>query len=328
MKALVTGATGFIGSEVARQLVADGHDVRVLVRSTSDRSILDGVDVEFATGDVTDGASVRAALDGRDTLFHTAAYFTHWATDPKRYDDVNVLGTRTTMQAALDVGVEKVVYTSTNNTIGASGGPDPVDETAIFNYWDCGDLYTFSKMLAEIEAFKAAARGLPVVIVNPTLVVGANDRKPTSSGQMVIDVASGRLPVYVEGWVNVVDVRDVARGHVLAAEHGEVGERYLLGHRNLTVGEYFRMIADAAGVSPPRLKAPYPMALAVAHGFELASRFTGRHPAATVSEVRIGHLGESYDCTKAITELGLPQTPVEDAIGRAVAWFRERGHLD
>jgi dihydroflavonol-4-reductase len=326
LKALVTGATGFIGSAITRQLVGDGAEVRVLVRETSDTRNIDGLDVERAYGDIRDADSVTSALDGCDTLFFTAAYFSHWSTDPSRFYEVNVTGTKASLRAAMEAGVTKVVYTSTNNAIGAYG-PVRSDEEAEFNYWKTGDHYSISKFLAEIEAFKFGARGLPIVIVNPTLVVGTNDIRPTSSGQLIIEVASGNVPIYTDGWVNIVDVEDVARGHILAASKGRVGERYLLGNQNVTVREYFRMIADAAGIAPPRFKAPYAAALAGAHLYEFASRFTKRHPVATVSEVKIGHLGETYDCTKAITELGLPQTPVTQSIRRAVDWFRSNGYL-
>jgi dihydroflavonol-4-reductase len=326
VKALVTGATGFIGSAITRQLLSDGNDVKVLVRETSDTRNIDDLDVERRRGDIRDADSVRNALKGCDTLFFAAAYFTHWSTDRSRFYEVNVGGTRASLRAAMEAGVSKVVYTSTNNAIGAYGAA-PSDEEVAFNYWKTGDHYSISKYLAEIEAFKFGARGLPVVIVNPTLVVGTNDIRPTSSGQLIIEVASGNMPIYMDGWVNVVDVEDVARGHILAAARGRVGERYLLGNQNLTVREYFRLIADAAGVTPPRFKAPYIGALAGAHLYELASRFTHRHPVATVSEVKIGHLGETYDCSKAIAELGLPQTPVQQSIERAVAWFRSHGYL-
>jgi dihydroflavonol-4-reductase len=326
LKTLVTGATGFVGSAITRQLVNDGAEVKVLVRETSDTRNIDGLDVERVHGDIRDTDTVRNALQGCDTLFFTAAYFTHWSTDRNRFYEVNVGGTKASLRAALEAGVAKVVYTSTNNAIGAYG-PAPSNEDVEFNYWKTGDHYSISKYLAEIEAFKFGARGLPIVIVNPTLVVGTNDIRPTSSGQLIIEVASGHLPIYMDGWVNIVDVEDVARGHILAASKGRVGERYLLGNQNLTVGEYFSMIADAAGVAPPRFKAPYVAALAGAHLYEFASRFTKRHPAATVSEVKIGHLGETYDCSKAITQLGLPQTPVRDSISRAVAWFRSNGYL-
>jgi dihydroflavonol-4-reductase len=326
LKALVTGSTGFIGSAITRHLVSDGVEVRVLVRDTSDTRNIDGLDVERVHGDIRDFDAVKAALNGCDTLYFTAAYFTHWAVDRKHFYDVNVGGTKASLRAALESGVEKVVYTSTNNAIGAYG-PVATDEEAVFNYWKTSDHYSISKYLAEIEAFKFGARGLPIVIVNPTLVIGTHDIRPTSSGQLIIEVASGKLPVYMDGWVNLVDVEDVARGHILAAAKGRLGERYLLGNQNVTVGEYFQMIAEAAGISPPRLKAPYPVALAGAHLFELASRFTKKHPVATISEVKIGHLGETYDCSKAITELGLPQTPMRESIQRAVDWFKEHGYI-
>lgn len=326
MKVLVTGATGFIGSSIARQLVESGAEVRALVRATSDTRNLDGMEVEHVAGDVRDIDSVRSALAGCDTLFHAAAYFTHWSTDRQRFYDVNVGGTRTTLQAALDVGVDKVVYTSTNNAIGAYGAT-PIAEGADFNYWETGDHYSISKYFAEVEAFRFVSKGLPVVAVNPTLVVGPNDRRPTSSGQLIIEVASGNLPVYVDGWLNVVDVDDVARGHLLAAEKGRVGERYLLGNENMTVGDYFRLIADVAGVKPPRVRAPYAAALAVAHGYELMSRFTKRHPTATVSEVKIGHLGETYDSSKAVSELGFTTRPARESVQRAVEWFAANGYL-
>jgi len=326
VKALVAGATGFIGSAITRQLLSDGDDVKVLVRETSDTRNIDGLDVERRRGDIRDADSVRNALKGCDTLFFAAAYFTHWSTDRSRFYEVNVGGTRASLRAAMEAGVSKVVYTSTNNAIGAYGA-SPSDEEVAFNYWKTGDHYSISKYLAEIEAFKFGAKGLPIVIVNPTLVVGTNDIRPTSSGQLIIEVASGNMPIYMDGWVNVVDVEDVARGHILAAARGRVGERYLLGNQNLTVREYFRLIADAAGVAPPRFKAPYIGALAGAHLYEFASRFTHRHPVATVSEVKIGHLGETYDCSKALADLGLPQTPVHQSIERAVAWFRSHGYL-
>jgi dihydroflavonol-4-reductase len=326
MKALVTGATGFIGSAITRQLVSDGVDVKVLVRDTSDPRNLEGLNVERAHGDIRDADSMRAALRGCDTLFFAAAYFTHWARNPKQFYDVNVGGTKASLRAALDAGVSKVVYTSTNNAIGANGAL-ACDEEAEFNYWDTGDHYSISKYLAEIEAFKFGARGLPIVIVNPTLVIGTQDIRPTSSGQLIIEVASGKLPAYVEGWLNIIDVEDVARGHILAASKGRLGERYLLGNQNVTVGEYFRMIAEAAGVAPPRFKAPYPAALAAGYFYEFASRFTKKHPVATVSEVKIGRLGETYDCSKAIAELGLPQTPVRESVQRAVDWFKANGYI-
>lgn len=326
-KALVTGSTGFVGSAIVRALLAEGYEVRALTRASSDLNNLAGLDVERAIGDITDGDSVRAALAGCDTLIHTAAHFTHWDPDPAHFYDTNVGGTRTTLRAALDAGVDRVVYTSTNNAVGAYGST-PSTEDVVYNYWSTGDHYSISKYFAEVEALRLGAQGLPLVVVNPTLVVGPRDARPTSSGQMILDVASRRMPVYVDGWINVVDVDDVARGHVLAAAHGRVGQRYLLGGQNLDVATYFRMIAEAAGVPAPRFKAPYLAALGMAHAYELAARFTKRHPVATVSELKIGRLGETYDSSKARTELGFTARPARETIQRSVDWYRVHGYLN
>jgi dihydroflavonol-4-reductase len=326
MKKLVTGATGFMGSSIARELLRDGEEVRVLVRKSSDTRNIDGLDVEIAYGDIRDGDSMRKALRGCDTLYYTAAFFAHWTPDKKLPYEVNVEGTRTSMKAALDSGIRKVVYTSTNNALGAHG-PVPVDESAEFNHWKTGDHYSMSKYLAEVEAKKFVPMGLPIVIVNPTVVIGVRDIKPTPSGQMIIDVATGQMPGYIEGGINVIDVEDVARGHILAAKKGRIGERYLFGNENLTVSDYFRLIAEIAGVRPPRIKIPYHLAVAMGYIFELGAFFTKKPPVATASEVRIGKLQEWYDCSRAVKELGLPQTPVRTAIEKALRWFREHGYL-
>lgn len=326
MKKLVTGATGFIGSAIMRELIKDGEEVRVLVRPTSNTRNIDGFDVEKVVGDIRDGESMKAAMKGCDTLYFTAAYFAHWAPNPKMLYEVNAGGTKATLQAALETGIEKVVYTSTNNAIGASG-PTPANEEKIFNYWESGDHYSMSKYIAENEARIFITRGVPVVIVNPTLVIGVNDVKPTPSGQMIIDVARQNMPGYIDGGVNLIDVEDVAKGHILAAKKGRVGERYLFGNRNITVQDYLFLIAKIAGVKPPSLKLPYPVALTLGHLFEFTSSITKKPPMVTASEVRIGRMREWYDCSKAVTELGLPQTPIEETIQKALNWFKENGYL-
>lgn len=326
MKKLVTGATGFIGSAIARELLKDGEEIKVLVRKTSDTRNIDKLDVEKVFGDIRDSDSMKKALVGCDTLYFTAAYFAHWAPDPNLLYDVNVGGTKATLQAAMARGLEKVVYTSTNNAIAASG-PNPANEEKAFNYWQARDHYSMSKYIAENEARIFVTRGLPLVIVNPTLVIGINDIKPTPSGQMIIDVASQKLPGYIDGGVNLIDVEDVARGHILAAKKGKVGERYLFGNRNITVHDYLHLIAEISGVKPPSLKLPYPIALTLGHLFELGASINKKPPMVTASEVRIGRMTEWYDCSKAVNELGLPQTPIEQTIHKALDWFKQNGYL-
>ena len=326
MKKLVTGSTGFIGSAIARELLKDGEEVKVLIRTTSDTRNIDKLDVERVYGDIRDGDSMKKALGGCDTLYFTAAYFAHWAQDPNLLYNINVGGTKASLQAALEVGVEKVIYTSTNNAIAASG-PVPANEEKAFNYWESGDHYSMSKYIAENEARIFVTRGLPVVMVNPTLVIGINDIKPTPSGQMIIDVVKQKMPGYIDGGINIIDVEDVARGHILAAHKGRVGERYLLGNKNITVHDYLKLIADIAGVKPPSVKLPYRIALMLGHIFELVAFITQKPPVVTASEVRIGKMTEWYDCSKAVNELGLPQTPIETTIRKAINWFEKNGYL-
>jgi len=327
MKNLVTGATGFIGSAIVRELLKDGEEVRVLVRKSSDTRNLHNLPVERVYGDIRDGTAMRKALRGVDTLYYAAAHFSHWTPDKKLPYEINVEGTKTSMTAALDAGVEKVVYTSTNNTMGAHGAEKPADETAEFNHWDTKDHYSISKYLGEVEALKFVAKGLPIVIVNPTVVIGENDIKPTPSGLLIIAVAKGELPGYIEGGVNIIDVEDVARGQILAAKKGRIGERYLFGNENLTVSEYFKLISDISGVKPPKMKIPYHLALLITYLYELAACFTKKPPASTASELKIGRKYEFFDCSKAVRELGLPQTPVRVAIEKAVSWFRNNGYF-
>ena len=326
MKKLVTGSTGLLGSSIVRELLKDGEDIKVLIRKSSDTRNIDNLDIEIAYGDIRDGDSMKNALKGCDTLYFAAAHFAHWTPDKKLPYEINVEGTKISMKAALDANIEKVIYTSTTNTLGAHG-PIPVDETAKFNHWHTKDHYCISKYLGEVEAMKFVQKGLPIVIVNPTLMIGVRDIKPSPSGLLIIDVATGRMPGYIEGGTNIIDVEDVARGHILAAKKGRIGERYILGNEDMTVSEYFKLIADAAGVKPPRFKIPYNCAVALGYIFELGAFFTKKPPAVTASEVRIGKLREWYDSSKAIKELGLPQTPVKESIMKSLNWFKENGYI-
>jgi dihydroflavonol-4-reductase len=326
MKKLVTGATGFIGSAIARELLKNGQDIKILARKTSNLENVKNLDAEIVYGDICDKESMKSALKGCDTLYFTAAKFAHWAPNPKELYEVNVGGTRATLGAAYESGIEKIVYTSTNNAIGASG-PTPANEEMYFNYWEARDHYSMSKYIAENEARIFVTRGLPVVFVNPTLVIGINDIKPTPSGQMIIDTANEKMPGYIDGGVNIADVEDVARGHVLAAQKGRVGERYLLGNTNITVHDYLFLIAKLANVKPPKIELPYNIALLFGHLFEFGSSITKKIPTVTASEVRIGRMREWYDCSKAVKELGLTQTPIEETIGKAIEWFRKTGRI-
>jgi dihydroflavonol-4-reductase len=329
MKKFVAGSTGFIGSAIVRELLKDGEDVKVLIKnnynSPNSRS-LDKLDIEKVYGDIRDGEFMKTALKGCDTLYFSAGYNGHWAPDYKLFYDININGTKTSLKAALEVGMEKVVYTSSNSAIAASGAI-PTNEDAIFNFWEAQDHFTMSKYIAENEARILAMRGLPLVIVNPPLVIGANDVKPSLAGQMIIDVIEQKMPGYIDGGLNIIDVDDVARGHILAAKKGRVGERYLLGNMNITVQEYLKLITDIAGVKMPSFKLPFKLAILLGHLFEFGSFITKKPPVVTASEVRIAKMMEWYDCSKAVKELGLPQTPINETIEKAITWFRENGYL-
>lgn len=326
-KKLILGGNGLMGSAIARNLLASDEDVKLLVRSTSGLRNLDGIDADVVTGDITDGDSIKRALAGCDTVYFTAAHFSHYNPKPQYAYDTNVGGTRTALAACRDAGIDKVVYTSTNCALGAHGAT-PVDETATFNHWKTGDHYSNSKFAAEMVAMEFAAQGLPLVVVSPTYVIGAGDQRPTPSGQLLIDVATGRSPVSMGGWLNIIDVEDVAMGQIKAASQGRVGERYLLGNVNITIHDFQAMIARIAGVPGPKMTVPYPLALGAAHVAEAWARLTRSDPWETVAAIKIGHMGESYDCSKAVRELDLPQTPLEVSIARSLDWFRTNGYLD
>lgn len=327
-KTLITGATGFIGSAVVRELLDAGHEVRALIRKTSDTRNIDGLDLERVYGDIRDEESVQAALKGCDTLFHTAALYTTWLPESKTIYEINVEGTKNVLRAALEAGVEKVVYTSTAGVIGKNADGSLPNEETPFNLWDVSGHYIRSKYMAEQEALRICREeGLPAVIVNPTLPIGPRDVRPTPNGQMILDFLSRRLPGYVEGGFNLVAVEDVAKGHLLAAERGRIGERYILGYRNMTLKEMFELLEKLTGIPAPRLRLPYSLTLAGAYTLEGIARLTGKPPLINVDSIRTSHLTLHYDCSKAVRELGMPQTSVEEAIRRAVEWFRKNGYV-
>ena len=323
MKVLLTGATGFVGGAVARALVSRGIDVRVMARAGADLQNLQGLAVERIEGDLRDEASLRKALTGCRQLYHVAAHYALWAKDPSIFYDVNVTGTKNLLEAARDVGTERIVYCS---TIGAIGLPPEgglgTEETPVSLEQMAGH-YKRSKYLAEQEALKLAKAGLPVVIVNPSAPVGAADVKPTPTGQIVVDFMKGRMPAYIETGLNIVDVDDVAAGHLLAMEKGRIGERYILGGKNLMLREVLEILSRLTGVKAPTIKLPRLAILPLAYLNLWIANITGQPPRIPLEGVKMAKYKMHYDCSKAIRELGIPQTPPEVAIEKAVRWFRD-----
>lgn len=323
MKALVTGASGFVGGAVARALVQAGADVRVLARPRSDPQNYARLHVETVEGDLGNRDSLRRALAGCRRLYHVAAHYALWAKDPSIFYDVNVTGTRTLLETARDVGIERIVYCSTIGAIGLPpGGGLGTEETPVSLDQMAGH-YKRSKYLAEQEVLKLAREGLPVVIVNPSAPVGAGDVKPTPTGQVIVDFMKGRMPAYIETGMNIVDVDDVAAGHLLAMQKGRIGERYILGNKNLMLREVFEILSRLTGVKAPSIKLPRLAILPLAYVNQWMSALTGRPPRIPLEGVKMAKYTMHYDCRKAIKELGIPQTPPEVALEKAVRWFRE-----
>jgi dihydroflavonol-4-reductase len=325
---LVTGGTGFVGANLVRELLALGAGVRVLARPGGDRRALADVRVEIAEGDLLDRASLARAVAGTDTVYHVAADYRLWVRDPAVLHRVNVEGTRAILEAAAEAGVRRVVYTSTVGALGipADGTPGTEDTPAALA--DMVGAYKASKFLAERVAEDFARRGLPVVIVNPSAPVGPWDVKPTPTGQMIVDFMRGRMFATLDTGLNVVHVRDVARGHVLAAERGRVGARYILGHvrGNLSLAEIGRLLAELTGRPAPRLRVPYAVAWCAGAAAEAVARLTGRPPAVPLTAVRMAKKRMYFSPARAVRELGLPQTDPREALRDAVAWFAAHGY--
>jgi len=329
VKALVTGATGFVGFHVAKTLREKGIEVRALVRAGSDTSDLSRLDVELATGDVRDCESVRRALKGCTRLFHVAADYRLWVPDPGSMYETNVRGTLNVMEAALEAGTEKIVYTSSAGTLVPKRSRNAVcrEDTPV----DLSDMvghYKKSKFLAEQQVQAFVNKGLPVVIVNPTTPVGSMDRKPTPTGKIIVDFLNGRMPAFIDTGLNFVDVGEVGLGHWLASQHGKPGERYILGNRNMSLGEFLGILGRISNRKPPRVKLPYVPVLLAAYVDEAVSTWI-RHAAPTIplTGVKMAKNHMYFDCSKAVQSLGVPQTSVEKAMGQAIDWYCERGYV-
>jgi dihydroflavonol-4-reductase len=323
---LVTGATGFVGSAVARALAARGHALRLLVRRTSDRSNLHGLDAETIEGDLADPGSLAAAVQGCRYVFHVAADYRVWVPDPERMLAANVAGTAALMESALEAGVERIVYCSSVAALGLRTDGTPADETTPVSEDAVVGIYKKSKYRAEqVVLDMARRRGLPAVIVNPSAPVGPRDIKPTPTGRMIADAAAGRMPAYVNTGLNVVHVEDVALGHVLALERGVVGERYILGGENLPMADILALVDEAAGRRQWRARLPVGGLWPVALGAEAWARVTGAEPRVTRDHLRMARKRMFFSSAKAASDLGYRPRPARAAIADAIAWFRAAG---
>ncbi len=329
MRTLITGASGFVGSAVVRQLIEAGHCVRALVRPHSDRRNLAGLTVEIAVGDLRDRTSLDRALEGCSALFHVAADYRLWVPRSHEIYETNVTGTRNIMLAAVHAGVKRIVYTSSVATLGLHPDGSPADEDSPVSLNDMIGHYKRSKFLAEAEVKRLAdEEGLPVVIVNPSTPIGPRDIKPTPTGRIIVDALCGRMPAYVDTGLNLVHVDDVAAGHLLAFESGTIGERYILGARNMTLKEILTELARLAGRRPPRIRLPHHLVFPIACVSEACARvMKSREPRVTLDGVRLSRKRMFFSAEKAKRFLGFCPRPVEEALAEAVDWFRKNGYL-
>lgn len=328
MKVLVTGGTGFVGSHLVRCLLRHENAVTCLVRPSSRLDNLESVPIALRHGDLTDENSIRETVRGCKVVYHCAADYRLWCPDPEEMFRVNVTGTNNLMQACFDEGVERVIYTSTVGCLGKYSKDAPADENTPSRLEDMLSPYKKSKFLAQESVLNWAKRGLPVVIVNPSTPVGEMDLRPTPTGKMIVDFLQGKMFGYVDSGMNLIDVRDVAEGHWLAAQRGSPGQKYILGNVNLTLKNIFDLLSKIAGISPPNRRIPYWIALLYAHVENLWSgQLLHREPTAPLDGVRMAKSKMWFDSSKAVRELGLPQSPIEKALERAIRWFREKGYV-
>jgi len=327
MLAFVTGATGFVGSHVARALTEQGADLRLLVRAKSDPRNIEDLQAERVVGDLREPASLEKAMSGCDVVFHVAADYRFWVPDPEQMFRANLEGTRAILNAANKNAVRRVVYTSSVATMGFTANGHPADENSPVSPGNMIGPYKQSKFLAEQAAMEAGRSGMDVVVVNPTTPVGERDIKPTPTGRIIVDFLKKKFPAYVDTGLNLVDVQECARGHVTALEKGRSGERYILGGENLTLKQILDKLATITGLRSPKLRVPYVVALATGVVDEVVTgKILGREPRATIDAVRMGRKKMFVSSAKAERELGWKQVPVDDALRRAVQWFRANGY--
>jgi dihydroflavonol-4-reductase len=326
MTTLVTGAAGFLGSHVTRQLVARGESVRVLMRPSSNNRAISDLSLEYVTGDLRDAASLERAVKDVKRVFHVAADYRLWAKNPQEIYDSNVRGTKNLLEAAKTAGVEQLIYTSTVATI-AVDRPELPNEATDVKLEEMIGHYKRSKWMAEREVLQAAREGLPAIVAMPTTPVGPWDWKPTPTGKIILDFLNGKMPVYVETGLNFVGVEDCAAGHLLVSERGKIGERYLLGAENLTLKGLLDVLAGITGLRAPGMKIPHGLALGAAYVESAFSRLIGQEPQIPVEGVKIAQHKMFVDCTRAQRELGFQPRPVAAALERAVRWYQANGYV-
>jgi len=325
MRAFVTGATGFIGGNLVRALLADGHQVRALVRQASDQSNIAGLPVEVITGDLKNTNRLKEQVMGCAVVFHVAALYSLWSKDRDEIYRTNVAGTENLLTASLNVRVNRFIHTSSVAAIGLAPPNEQATEQSQTTLNKLVSDYKKSKFLAEKAVLAAAQKGLDVVILNPSTPIGAYDLKPTPTGEIILRFIEGRMPAYVHTGLNLIDVEDVARGHILAWRSGRTGERYILGNRNLTLLEMLHMLSRITSKPAPRFALPHFIPLALAYLDEMIlARYLGKTPRLSFASVQMSRNTMYYDSSKAILELGLPQSPIEKALERSVKWFEER----
>ena len=328
MKALVTGATGFLGSAILRLLVSEGYDVRVLVRENADMRNLENFDVKVIKGDLQNTDSLKTAVNSCDQLFHVAADYRLWVPDPEKMHKTNIDGTRNLIIAATDAGVEKIVYTSSVATLGINEDGTPANETTPSSLRDMIGTYKRSKFLAEQTVKELITKkSCPVTIVNPSTPVGPHDIKPTPTGKIILNTIRNRMPAYTETGLNIVHVDDVAKGHLLAMEKGEIGERYILGGDDMTLESIINYLCNIENINPPKIKLPYNFILPISWIMECIARFTHNEPIATVDGVRMSKKMMYFSSKKAKRKLGYHSRPATEGLEDAVKWFNKEKYL-
>ena len=326
-RAFVTGATGFIGSHVAHVLLHTGWEVKALCRLRPAAGSPLSNDVEWVEGDLRESGGLGRAMVGCEAAFHVAADYRLWARNPGEIYQSNVQGTANVMEAAMRLRFERVVYTSSVGALGHHSDGTPADETTPVSLQNMVGHYKRSKFLAERVVEDYAAKGLPVVLVHPSTPVGPGDHKPTPTGKIIVDFLNRRMPAYLDTGLNLVHVRDVAEGHRLALEHGRIGEKYILGHKNMTLASIFQELEALSGLPAPRIRLPYAPILGLAFVCHGLSCLTGQEPLVPLEGVKMARRHMFFDSSRAVRELGLPQTPVETALAEAITWFRNHGYV-